>query len=113
MEVFYHNIYEYQKGLRDLSLCTLKQNHRLKVEERLKKENIPYLIHDIGEEKINVYFGKEDCIRIIKSFNKVSLYELTPEQDFILGIMLGYNRLMQCERYLKHLSFTPESSLCS
>lgn len=112
MEVFYHNIYEYQKGLRNLCLSTFKKKNRQKVEERLNKEKIFYLIHDIGEEKINVYFGSRECIEIIKSFNKINLYELTPEQDFILGIMLGYDRLMQCQRYLKHLSFSHEASAC-
>lgn len=111
MEVFYHNIYEYQKGLRSLCLCTLKQENRKKIEKRLNKEKIPYLVHDISEEKINVYFGDEECIETIKTFNKSNLYELTPEQDFILGIMLGYDRLMQCQRYLKHLSFSSKSTL--
>ena len=104
MDVFYHNIYEYYKGLRNLILCTIKNENKQKIEERLKKENIAYIIHDIGEEKINVYFGNNDCIDIIKSFNKTNLYELTPEEDFILGTMLGYDRLKQCQRYLKHLS---------
>ena len=30
-----------------------------------------------------------------------SLSDLTDEEDFILGVMLGYDRLKQCERYLK------------
>ncbi len=105
MDVFYHNIYEYQKGLRTLCLCTLKQESQQKIEERLVKENISYLIHNIGEQKINIYFGSKECIDIIKFFNKINLNELTIEQDFILGIMLGYDRLKQCQRYLKHLSF--------
>ncbi len=111
MEVFYHNIYEYQKGLRNLCLCTLKQENRQKVEKRLNKEKISYLIHDIEEGKINIYLGSKECIEVIKSFNKINLYELTPEQDFILGIMLGYSRLTQCRRYLKYLAFPRKTSL--
>jgi len=110
MEVFYHNIYEYQKGLRHLSLCTLNKKNRQKVEKRLKKENICYIIHDIGEEKINIYFGSRACVDVIESFNKVNLYNLTPEEDFLLGILLGYDRLKQCDRYLKHLNFTRKAS---
>jgi hypothetical protein len=30
-----------------------------------------------------------------------SLSNLTDEEDFILGTMLGYDRVKQCERYLK------------
>jgi len=33
--------------------------------------------------------------------NITSLSDLTDEEDFILGTMLGYDRVKQCERYLK------------
>lgn len=112
MEVFYHNIYEYQKGLRNLCLCTIKIDNQKKAENRLRKEKISYIKHEIGNNKINLYFGSKECIEIIESFNKINLYELTPEQDFILGIMLGYDRLMQCQRYLKHLSFSKKPTIC-
>ncbi len=100
MDVFHHNLYEYQKGLRNLSLCTLKAKNRQRVEDRLNKEDVAYLIHEIGDDKINVYFGDRECIEVIKSFKKIYLNELTPAEDFILGIMLGYDRLRQCKRYL-------------
>jgi len=103
MDVFHHNLYEYQKGLRNLSLCTLKADNRHKIEERLNKEGVAYLVHDIGEGKINVYFGDIECIEIIESFKKIYLNELTPAEDFILGIMLGYDRLKQCKRYLSKI----------
>ena len=65
------------------------------------KENIDYLIHDIAQDKINVYFGAKECVDVVKSFKNTKLNELTPEQDFMLGIMLGYDRVRQCERYMK------------
>jgi hypothetical protein len=34
----------------------------------------------------------------------VSLNELSDEQDFMLGVMLGYGRLVQCDRYLQRRS---------
>lgn len=98
--VFYHHIYEFQKGLRNLVLCTEKSEDREKIEARLKKDNISYLIHDITSEKINVYFGNEACIKVVESFNNHRLNELSDEQDFMLGVMLGYDRLQQCYRYL-------------
>lgn len=55
----------------------------------------------MNNEKINVFFGAKDCVDVVKTFVSKKLNELTPEQDFILGIMLGYDRLKQCERYLK------------
>lgn len=101
MDVFFHNLYEYLKGLRNLCLCTLKDNYEDRIIDRLEKEGIAYQIHHICDDKINVYFGDRECIEIVDSFNKVCLYDLTPQEDFILGIMLGYDRLKQCERYLQ------------
>lgn len=100
MDVFYHNLYEYQKGLRHLCLCTLPVSDRERVLQRLDRENVSSLVHDIGEGKINVYFGDKPCVEVVKSFRKINLSELEPAEDFILGIMLGYDRLKQCERYL-------------
>lgn len=49
---------------------------------------------------MNIFFGNPDCVEVIKSFGNISLSDYTPEQDFILGIMLGYNSDIQCKRYL-------------
>ncbi len=100
LQVFCHHIYEFKKGLRNLVLATESAASRQSIEERLKKEQISYVIHEISEEKINVYFGNKACIDVIHTFSP-KLNELSPEQDFILGIMLGYDRLQQCDRYLK------------
>lgn len=105
MDVFHHNLYEYQKGLRNLCLSTLCEHHKKKIEDRLNKEGVAYLIHHIGDSKINVYFGDKECIEIVESFDEINLYKLTPQEDFILGIMLGYDRLKQCVRYLQKISF--------
>ncbi len=100
LQVFCHHIYELKKGLRNLVLATEKKENQQLIEARLKKENISYIIHKITDTKINVYFGNKHCIEIIATFDQ-RLNKLTPEQDFILGIMLGYDRTQQCCRYLK------------
>lgn len=100
LRVFHHHIYEYKKGIRNLILTTEKSKYRESIENRLNNENIDYVIHEIPNGKINVYFGEKDCVNVVKTFNP-KLNELTAEQDFILGIMLGYDRVKQCERYLK------------
>lgn len=100
LRVFNHHIYEYKKGLRHLILTTESAKYRDSIENKLEHNNIPYIIHEIGRERINVYFGDEDCINVVKTFNP-KLNKLSAEQDFILGIMLGYDRVKQCERYLK------------
>ena len=100
LKVFYHHIYEYKKGIRNLILTTEKSKYRADIEKRLQRDSIDYVIHDIPNGKINVYFGAKECVEVVKTFNP-KLNELTPEQDFMLGIMLGYDRVKQCERYIK------------
>ena len=100
LRVFHHHVYEYKKGIRNLILTTEKAKYRDYIENRLTKEEISYVIHDIDGDKINVYFGEKPCVEVVKTFNQ-KLNLLTPEQDFMLGIMLGYDRVKQCDRYLK------------
>lgn len=100
LRVFNHHIYEYKKGIRNLILTTEKAKYRNSIENKLNKESIDYVIHEIAGNKINVYFGEKSCVNVVKTLNP-KLNELTPEQDFILGIMLGYDRVKQCDRYLK------------
>lgn len=98
LRVFYHHIYEYKKGLRNLVLTTEKKSNTDVIEDKLKREKIPYLINDVNGKNINVFFGNKDCIRVVSTFDKM-LNKLTPEQDFMLGIMLGYDKINQCKRY--------------
>ena len=100
LKVFHHHIYEYKKGLRELILTTEKASSQEYIESRLQKEKISYLINKITDTKINVFFGSDICIKVVERFNS-SLNKLTPEEDFILGTMLGYSKLQQCERYLR------------
>lgn len=101
LKVLHHHIYEYKKGIRNLILTTEKAIYREVIETRLANEGIDYAVQIVNEEKINVFFGAKDCVDVVKTFIAKKLNELTPEQDFILGIMLGYDRLKQCVRYLK------------
>ena len=101
MKVLNHHIYEYKKGLRNLVLHTMQASFRDAAVQKLESNGIPYIIQEVTSEKINIFFGAEECIAVIKHFDKKGLNEFTPEQDFILGIMLGYGRLQQCERYLE------------
>ena len=64
-------------------------------------KEVHFWISEVNEIKINKFFGNPECVKIVKSFQAESLNKLTPEQDFMLGIMLGYNREQQYSRYLK------------
>lgn len=105
LAIFGHHLYEYRTGLRNLVLTKAKATHKDIIINRLKEKNIDYVVHQIdGNKYINVYFGAKECIDVVKSFNQPVLKKYTPEQDFMLGIMLGYDRLKECKRYLDILS---------
>lgn len=108
LKVFCHHIYEYKKGLRNLILTTEKISNKDYITARLEKEKIPYIIHPAGERTINVFFGNEDCIKVVATFDK-HLNKLSNEQDFMLGIMLGYDKILQCQRYIKRLGKNPST----
>jgi len=100
MQVFYHLVYEYQKGLRDLCLFTCTNELEHKIKKALEAQNINYIICPLKNEKINVFFGMPACLQIIKQFSCKELDKLSSEEDFMLGIMLGYAKPQQYERFL-------------
>ena len=66
----------------------------------LEKCGYEWLTEELKSGYINIFFGTEDPINVLKKFKKNSLKDFTPEEDFILGILLGYNTNQQCKRYL-------------
>lgn len=101
MEVLGHHIYEYKKGLRSLVLHTMKASDFDQAREVLERKQIEHLIYWVNDRKFNVFFGKRECIEVLKSFGKQNLTDFSDEEDFILGTMLGYDRIQQCQRLLK------------
>lgn len=101
MDVFAHLIYEYQKRLRSLALYTFKTDKREYVERKLQNQDIDYFMQIVSPTKLNVFFGDSACVNVVRKIGGKKLNEYSPEEDFILGIMLGYDRVQQCERYLK------------
>jgi hypothetical protein len=100
MKVFSHHVYEYKKGLRNLVLHTIGAAHRAEVERRLKSLGIAHEIYPLRNGNLNVFFGADACVEVIRSIGKPHLQDYTSEEDFVLGIMLGYCRMQQCRRYL-------------
>lgn len=100
VKVFYHHVYEYRKGLRSLVLHTIDAKYQPFIEERLSQAGISYEIYKL-RKNMNVFFGADTCVEVIRRIGKSNLSDYTPEEDFILGTMLGYDRLGQCERYLQ------------
>lgn len=100
MQVFYHLVYEYQKGLRDLCLFTCLNMQEERIRKSLDKQGIKFLICPVETNKINVFFGMPECLEIIKQFSCGELNKISVEEDFILGMMLGYAKPQQYVRFL-------------
>lgn len=100
LSVFFHMLYELNKGLRNLALLTTATENEELVTERLEKCGYSFIIEELKSGYINVFFGNPEPVNVLKKFKKNSLKEFTPEEDFILGILLGYNTQQQCKRYL-------------
>ena len=95
------HLYAYKKGIRRLILFTTRAEERARVEGRLMKEGIAFHTMRVGRRKINVFFGDGPCVRVIRAIGKPRLKDLTAEEDFLLGTMLGYDLAKQCDRYLE------------
>lgn len=82
-------------------LHTVSSQFQYQIEMKLNKAVIDYQIYPLSNGNINVFFGAKDCVDVIKAIGKSSLADYSAEEDFILGTMLGYDRLKQCRRYLE------------
>lgn len=100
-ELFAHHLYELEKGLRHLVLHTAPTEVVGEMIKKLEKNEVTFHIQELSGGKINLFFGEKECVETVKKFNNKALNKYTPEEDFILGIMLGYDPLKQTKRYLK------------
>lgn len=101
LKVFLNHVYEFKKGVRQMVLYTVNRKYEEFAIARLKSQKIEYLIQPIDRNKINLFFGRPECIHAIRCMVTRPLNQLTPEEDFILGAMLGYDICTQCKRYCK------------
>ena len=65
LRVFLNHIYEYQKGVRNLVLFTMNKEHEEYAVSRLRTQGIKYVIQEVVGNKINLYFGKSECIEAV------------------------------------------------
>lgn len=99
MKVLMNHIYEFKKGVRQMVLFTFNKKYEAFALERLKRQNINYIIQPVGNNRMNLFFGKKECMDAIRLMVTRPLNQLTPEEDFMLGALLGYDICAQCERY--------------
>ena len=113
MKVLVNHIYEFKKGVRRMVLFTFNKRYEQFAVTRLQHQNIGYIIQPVGNDRLNLFFGKKECLDAIRLMITKPLCQLTPEEDFILGAMLGYDICAQCERYCERKSRQTECSTCN
>lgn len=99
MKVLMNHIYEYKKGVRQMILFTCNTRYEDFAVNRLKSQGIEYIIQRVGNSNINIFFGKKQCLDAIRIIVDKPLVRLSPEHDFIIGALLGYDICCQCERF--------------
>lgn len=87
-----------------MALYTFEVSKKEAIEKKLTKMQVDYMFMPVTDRKINVFFGAKACVDVIRTIGQKRLCDYTCEEDFILGIMLGYDRLKQCERYIEGLA---------
>lgn len=101
LRVFANHIYEYKKGVRRMVLFTVNNRYVPEAVRRLRNESIAFELQEVGNGRTNIFFGRSECIEVVKRMITRPLQQLSPEEDFILGALLGYDICMQCERFCK------------
>jgi len=100
LSVFRHCIYEHEKGVRPLFLITVDESQYDTVITKLQSKEISFYVQKVSSTNINIYFGDSCCIKVVRCFVCKGLANLSDEEDFMLGIMLGYSPSIQCKRYI-------------
>jgi len=79
---------------------TMSAQEAAAVVMRLRNEAIEHHAQAVSPRKVNVFFGRGACVELVRRIVTKPLCRLTPEEDFILGTLLGYDREQQCLRFL-------------
>lgn len=100
LRLFKHCLYEYEKGVRQLHMMTLTAAEAAVLVEQLDGGSIYHYRQQISLEKVNLFFGRSALVKTAQQIVTKPLNILSPEEDFILGTLLGYDKEQQCLRYL-------------
>ena len=104
IKVLFNHIYELKKGVRRMALYTMNKKNLAYAVTRVQSQGLSYAIQEIDGYRINLFIGCEECIAAIRMFIDRPLNQLTPEEDFILGALLGYDVCMHCKRFCSRKS---------
>lgn len=99
-----HSLYELDKGVRQLFMLTVSWADLPGVVARLSADRVDHYVHRLNDSRVNLFFGRAALVETVRRFVDKPLCELTPEEDFMLGVLLGYDREQQCRRYLERMA---------
>lgn len=71
IRIFLNHIYEFKKGVRNMVLYTMSKEHEEFAIRRLKNQKISYMIQEVGTNKINLFFGKAECMEAMRPSQKI------------------------------------------
>jgi hypothetical protein len=100
LQIFRHHLYELSKGVRPLALMTVTREAAVAMVAQLVESGTAHHVQEICPARVNIVFGQPEAVFTVRGFFARRLCDLTPEQDFMLGILLGYDCGQQCRRYL-------------
>lgn len=95
-----NQLYEYKKGVRRLFLMTIRSEDAAQATGRLERESVCYCLQAVNAAKVNLFFGHPAWVEMARNLAAKPLNRLSPEEDFILGTLLGYDGEQQCRRFL-------------
>lgn len=96
-------LYELGKGVRQLFMLTMTPAEAKAVLSRLNQNDIAFHVQRVSDLKVNVFFGNAQFVAVARRLTIRPLHQLSAEEDFILGTLLGYDGEQQCRRYLGRL----------
>ncbi len=100
MQILVNSIYELNKGVRHLFLLTAGRSDLPFIRNRLETEGVDYFVQDVNAGKCNIFFGKSALVQTARHIAMKPLNQMSPEEDFMLGTLLSYDKERQCQRFL-------------
>lgn len=72
-----------------MALCTIDKTDESFAIQRLEKSGLEYEICPINAHRLNLFFGKKECIDIVRLICNRPLNLLTPRRRFYPGYHAG------------------------
>lgn len=100
MHIFGYYLYEYTRGVRSLFRMTMSAAQAEPIIERLTVEAVEHFVQEVDDDRVDVFFGRAVVVATARRLASKPLGLLSPQEDFMLGTLLGYDLELQCRRFL-------------